>query len=68
VPHWKPPPQLVHAIVPATGDGTGDGVVAVLLEHALIANAEAMISAIVRGFTERVYRANELRPGERVAF
>ena len=63
MPHWKPPPQLVHAIWPATGVGSGDGVAVAVgppPEHALIATMEAMSSATVRGLTKRVYRAREL--------
>jgi len=59
VPHWKPPPQLVHAILPATGVGDGVGV-AVFPEHALRARNAAISNAMIRGFTKRVYRADEL--------
>ena len=62
VPHWKPPPQLFHAILPATGVGTGVGVaVGLLLEHALMARIEAISKAMIRGLTKRVYRADESR-------
>ena len=60
VPHWKPPPQLFHAILPATGVGTGVAV-ALLLEHALMARIEAISKAMIRGLTKRVYRADESR-------
>jgi hypothetical protein len=64
VPHWNPPPQLVHAILLATGVGTGV-VVAVgpLREHALIATTETISNAVNRGLTKRVYRADELGLG-----
>ena len=61
MPHWKPPPQLVHAILLATGVGTGVGVaVGPLREHALIATIETINSGVNRGLTKRVYRADEL--------
>ena len=66
VPHWKPLPQLFHAILPATGVGTGDGVVVAvgpICVHALMATMEAMSSAMVRGLTKRVYRAKALSLG-----
>jgi hypothetical protein len=64
VPHWKPPPQLVHAILPATGVGIGVGVaIGAPLEHALTVRIAAISSAMIRGFTKRVYRADELRLG-----
>jgi hypothetical protein len=65
VPHWKPPPQLVHAILPATGVGTGVGVgraVGPLRVHVLMARADAMMTAIVRGVTKRVYPAAQPEP------
>ncbi len=64
MPHWKPPPQLVHAILPTTGVGVGVGVtVGPLREHALMARTEAISNAVNRGLTKRVYRADELRLG-----
>jgi hypothetical protein len=64
VPHWNPPPQLVHAILLATGVGVGDGVaVGPLPEHALMATTEAISDAVKRGLTKRVYRADEFGLG-----
>ena len=61
MPHWKPRPQLVHVILPATGVGIGDGVaIGPLREQAPMARMEAMRSAIVRGLTKGVYRAIRL--------
>ena len=62
MPHWKPPPQLVHAILLVTGVGVGEDVAAgPLSEHALRATIAATRSAMRRGFTKRVYRDDELR-------
>jgi hypothetical protein len=63
-PHRKPPPQLVHAILPRVGVGAGVDVgvaVGAFLVQAVMTTIVKMITARIRGLTKRVYRAKDLR-------